>query len=136
MFNEISTKEFWISPYKLAILGVILMFVLNNAPITFIIIGCFYSLISKKLIDLKSLIKFGISFALIQMLINIMFVLVTEFDYFIFAPWIYFRRILGYFIISLVLGSIIFFIVNSIIYGINLLIKKIKTNNNKEGENT
>ena len=131
MFNKILSKEFWISPYTLAGLGIVFLFIIDLAPVAFIITGLIFGILSKKLIGFKNLLKFALAFSLIQLLINIFFVMAREFDYFLFAPEIYLKRIFGYFTMSFILGSIIFFIVNLIIYGIYLLIKKIKTKKNK-----
>ena len=127
MFKKISSKEFWISPYTLAILGIILLFVINNSVVTFAILGFIFGIISKKLIDFKTILKFALTISFVQLFISLIFIFINEFDYLLFAPGVYLKRILVYFAMSLIIGSIIFFVVNSIVYGIYLLIKKLKS---------
>lgn len=127
MFKKVLSKEFLLCPYTLAVFGIIFLFLLNNTVISFIITGLIFGILSEKLIDFKKLLKFALTFSLIQLIINIVFIISTEYSYLLFAPWIYLKRVLSYFAMSLILGSIIFFIVNSIIYGIKILIKKLKT---------
>ena len=127
MLKNLLSKEFWICPYTLAVLGITFLFVINNAIVAFILTGLIFGILSEKLVGFKTLLKFALTFSFIQLFISLMFIFINEFDYLLFAPWVYLKRILGYFILSLVVGSLIFFIVNSIVYGIKLLIKKIKS---------
>ena len=132
MKDKVSTEKIWINPYVIAIIGIIILYATNFAPITFVMTGFIYGILSKQIIKFKTLLKFAFTFSIIQLIINAIIIAILERSYFLFAPEIYLKKYLGYFALSLVLGSIIFLITNLIIFAVFKLIEKFSKPKNEE----
>ncbi|MBQ9245269.1 hypothetical protein IJ182_03270 [bacterium] len=126
MQDSVSTEKIWLNPYIIAILGIIILYSTNFAPIAFILTGFIYGFLSKKVINIKNLAKYTIVFSVLQLIINFIITMCLEKSYFFFAPEIYLKQYLCHFALSLILGSLIFVITNLIVYGIFKIIEKIK----------
>lgn len=134
MLNRVSTDKIWLNPYFIAIIGIIILYSVNYAPAAFVLTGFIYGFLSKQIINWRTLLKFAVSFSVIQLIINFIIIMVLERSYLFFAPEIYLKKYLGYFALSLFVGSLIFLVVNLIVYGIYKLFIKITNKHNENME--
>ncbi len=119
------------NPYILGILSVIFLYMVNFTPIVFTTAALIWFCYNRKIIDFKSLIKFSAIYSLGQMLVNSYIIYQTGFVDITGLQYIA-LRMLGFFVLSFVLGSLMFYLANGIFYIAYRLLRKIMQTDNPE----
>ncbi|MEE3349738.1 MAG: hypothetical protein VZR09_06840 [Candidatus Gastranaerophilaceae bacterium] len=119
------------NPIILAIISLILLYTVNFTPIVFTTAALIWFCYRRKFIDFKSLMIYATIYSFGQLFVNAYLVYQTGFIDITGFQFIA-LRMFGFFVLSFVLGSLMFYLANGIFYIAYKLLRKIMRTDNPE----
>ena len=112
------------NPFVLAIISIVLLYIINLTPLVFFIAALVWYLSKKSIIGVKDLLFYITTFSFTQLIINTILFLVTGMFVIVGYQYAIFRLV-GFFILSFLYGSIIFYLSNLIFSFLGKIINKL-----------